>query len=203
MIANHLFWWNKNINPLFSDWTLAGFVLGYRLVSVNSDASINYIRVVAIASTVSRYTTIPSTTGWCLVLACNPWGNWSGWATDSSGRCMLSLVYDHVYDRISGTQGNEIWNWPECSDVIAPESVIWYFVLLVTARWHIQVLSGGGFFLSEMTCKSGKLCYNHDTLERDENPLREADRPDPYRWPILEPEWEITGRGEVTRCFGW
>ena len=43
-----------------------------------------------------------------------------------------------------------------------------YFVLLSVAGWYRILMSGGGFFLAERTCKSGKLCYNHDTLERDE-----------------------------------
>ena len=55
----------------------------------------------------------------------------------------------------------------EIGDLEKERECSFYFVLLVTARWHSKLPSGGGFFLAEMTCNSGKLCYNHDTLEWD------------------------------------
>ena len=50
----------------------------------------------------------------------------------------------------------------------AEDALVGYFVLLVTARWHLKVPSGGGFVWAERTCNSGILWYNHDTLEWDD-----------------------------------
>ena len=41
------------------------------------------------------------------------------------------------------------------------KGIIWYFVLLATARWHFKVPSGGCYLPGKMTCNSESLCYNH------------------------------------------
>ena len=51
------------------------------------------------------------------------------------------------------------------------KGIIWYFVLLATARWHFKVPSGGCYLPGKKTCNSESLCYNHDILEREKDPL--------------------------------